>query len=270
MGSSMSKEKRLEIILEKKDAVGEKLREIPFDFSLSDEERFYVLSFRIKEDQQIDEILRKLDDLIPEDVQILNTSISPEKDSFELPSKHRISFITSDEIRSPNPNEIILKRGIAFGGFHPTTLMCLELIAELLKENKIKKALDLGAGSGILAIMAKMCGAKKVYAVEIDPVSCMECKENLLLNGYKDEIYLVCGNEACIKGKFDLIMTNIIFHTLRDLIKNMVSILEKRGFLILSGILSNQIEEFISILENGKIISFREREGWGAILWQKE
>jgi len=266
----MSKEKRLEIILEKEDSVKERLKKLPHKFLLKDEKRFFVASFKVKEEREIDKILKTISYIIPEDIQILNTSILPERGFFELPSGYRISFITSDEIRSPDSNEIILKRGIAFGGFHPTTLMCLELIAKLFKENEIKKALDLGAGSGILSIMAKRCGAERVYAVEIDPDSWIECKENIMLNGYEDEIYLVCGSEKCIKGRFDLIMANIIFHTLKEIIASLVSMLENKGFLIISGILSSQIRDFINILRKGKVLEIREKEGWGAILWQKE
>ena len=259
----------LEVISVGKD-VQEKIKIINKKYIFEKGSRFSRIVFFVKKFEEIDEILKKIDKLLSEDFQILNTSIVSEKDSAVISSGYKISFLGLEEKREPEPKEIVLKRGLAFGGFHPTTIMCLELISKVIPKRTCGRVLDLGAGNGILSIMAKVCGAKDIYAVEIDFDSCLECKENIVLNKCQKEIRLICGSEACIKGKFEVILVNIIFHTLKDILKHILDRLVKGGFLIASGFLAHDTDEFVHLLGAGTLLEKREKEGWGAILWQKE
>ena len=180
-------------------------------------------------------------------------------------------FVHPGESPSIREKEIVLKRGLAFGGYHPTTVMCMELLIDIFREHDdLKNVLDLGTGSGILAIMAKKLGAGQVCAVDLDFQSCTEARYNVMLNGSDGAIKIICGNEDCIKANFDFIMVNIIFHTLERLILDLKSRLTHNGYLIISGFLSADQEKFANLIGKNGVLSTKEKEGWGAILWQKE
>ncbi|RLB10411.1 MAG: hypothetical protein DRG27_03065 [Deltaproteobacteria bacterium] len=259
---------KLEVIL-KTPEIAHIVKDIPYKSSIKKDANFFKLCFFIKENREIDRILSLLDQRITEEDQLLNTSLMPEHNFIILPCGFKISFVESTKKKRVKDKEILLKRGIAFGGFHPTTIMCLELIKKVVKKDLPGRILDLGTGSGILSIMAEKLGAKKIYAIDIDFDSCLECKENIRLNAC-NEIEIICGTEASIKGKFTLIMVNIIFHTLREILVHLRYMLENEGFLVISGFLANDTNEFIQLLNSGTVLEKMEKEGWGAILWQKK
>ena len=260
---------RLEVILKGK-GIERVIRQINFSFSMEKDRNYFRLSFPLNKTEEVDCILKSLNNILGEDVQVINTSIESEKDVMELANGYRILMTSSNNLMLPEEKEIILKKGLSFGGFHPTTKMCLELLIKAAaKYSNLNKVLDLGTGSGILAIMAKKLGIKDVYAIDIDFQSCIECRDNAILNGYYD-IKVICGSELSIKGIFDLIMVNIIFHTLKEIMKNVTDMLKPKGLVILSGFLAPDKGSFIRILGRGNVLDIKEEEGWGAILWQKE
>lgn len=147
---------------------------------------------------------------------------------------------------APSDGEVVitLDPGMAFGtGLHPTTRMCLEALEEHLSYGA--KVLDLGTGSGILAIAAAKLGARTVLALDTDPLAVKIAKENVLANGVRRTVKVREGSLEMAKGfLFDLIVVNILARTIADLIeKGLLDHLKPEGLLIAAGIMASEEEE---------------------------
>lgn len=128
------------------------------------------------------------------------------------------------------------KKGAFGSGEHETTASCLEIL-ERLPGIKGMRALDLGSGTGILAVAAARLGAGSVVAVDIDPGAAESCAANVRLNGVEERVLTLCGELACLKGGgFDLLMANIYADIHLALADEMVARTRPGGYLLLSGI----------------------------------
>ena len=133
---------------------------------------------------------------------------------------------------------------MAFGsGQHETTRGCLELLGEL-SGLPIEKVLDLGCGSGILAIAATKLLKADTVAVDIDTFAVQETLKNINKNGVEDSIRVLHtdGIREVKDKNFDLIIANILANPLKFLASNIVGHLRQGGLLILSGYLENQAQ----------------------------
>ncbi len=130
--------------------------------------------------------------------------------------------------------EIVIDPKMAFGtGHHQTTSMMLELLLE--NDMAGKKVLDMGCGTGILAIMASKLGAKEITAIDYDPVCYDSTIENAQLNGIQN-ITALCGSKEVIPGEqFDVILANINRNILLDQMQRYSEVLKPDGELYLSG-----------------------------------
>jgi ribosomal protein L11 methyltransferase len=130
--------------------------------------------------------------------------------------------------------EIIIDPKMAFGtGHHQTTSMMLELILE--NDMAGKKVLDMGCGTGILAIMASKLGAAEITAIDYDPVCYDSTIENAALNGIQN-ITALCGSKEVIPDEqFDVILANINRNILLDQMQRYSEVLQPDGELYLSG-----------------------------------
>jgi len=135
--------------------------------------------------------------------------------------------------------EVVLDPGMAFGtGSHPTTALCLAALSELLVEGAGASVLDVGTGSGLLAIAAHKLGAREVHANDVDPVAVEVARENAARNGV--EVLFSGEKLASLPGRFDLLVANILANTLVELAGEVASHLAPSGRAILSGILLPQ------------------------------
>lgn len=143
---------------------------------------------------------------------------------------------------SPDDEEgvIRLDPGLAFGtGRHPTTALCLRWLGEAnLRDQRV---LDYGCGSGVLAIGAAKRGAKRVVAIDHDPQALSACRDNAAYNRVVVEVGATA--ETCVKGRFDVVIANILAGTLVELSSTLLQRLGSEGQLLLSGILVTQIDE---------------------------
>ena len=147
----------------------------------------------------------------------------------------------------PGENVLELDSGAAFGtGTHETTQACAKLICSYKKDHT--KMLDIGTGSGILAIIGGMLGAKEIVATDIDPVAVETAKINIEKNGYSDICDVRCGDLLdCVGDEtFDIITANIIVDVLLILLKDVKQCLNPDGVLILSGILEERCGEILA------------------------
>jgi len=175
----------------------------------------------------------------------------------------------------PSDGEVVitLDPGMAFGtGLHPTTRMCLEALEEHLSRGA--RVLDVGTGSGILAIAAAKLGASAVLALDTDPLAVKIARENVLANGVGRTVEVKEGSLEMAKGAlFDLIVVNILARTIADLIeKGLLDHLKPEGLLIAAGIMASEEEEARKTLrERGlKELSPLQKGDWVTLIGRRE
>ena len=158
--------------------------------------------------------------------------------------------------------------GMAFGsGTHETTGMCLELLEETLTGGET--VIDVGTGSGILAIGAAMLGAKDILAIDIDPTAVKVAQENIEHNGLADRITAIEGNlldktdMTC-----DLCVANIIADVICFFAKPLTNHIVPGGKFICSGIIKEREQDVVNALNEAQyeIIEIRRKGEWVAIL----
>jgi len=157
-----------------------------------------------------------------------------------------------------NEKVIRIDPGLAFGtGLHETTSMCIRTVAKEAGP-QTKKMLDLGTGTGILAMTAALFGAEKVLAVDIDPLAVGVASENIRENDLDSKVTVKQGisdiETDLIEGPFDLIAANIYAEALEILMPFISRQLRPEGTLILSGILSEREHIVDRSLKNNDLI----------------
>jgi ribosomal protein L11 methyltransferase len=167
-------------------------------------------------------------------------------------------------ISRPDDSEGIILRldpGVVFGsGNHPTTRDCLQALLWLYEREQPRKVLDLGTGTGILSLAAVSLGAEEVVAVDLNPACVRAAEKNAELNSLKNRIRVFEGRaEEYIHLPADLVVANIHFTVIRDLIANRVFFGKK--WVILSGLLRS---EFLEIKQQLQASGFELIKEWDA------
>ncbi|WP_175971391.1 50S ribosomal protein L11 methyltransferase [Burkholderia sp. BCC0322] len=162
---------------------------------------------------------------------------------------------------APDPDALVLELdpGLAFGtGSHPTTRLCMEWLEQSVKPGQ--SVLDYGCGSGILAILAKKCGANPVIGIDIDPQAVESARQNSERN-HADVTYGL--PDACPDGEFDIVVANILSNPLKLMASMLASKVKPGGRIALSGVLARQADEVAAVYARYVDISvWREHEGW--------
>ena len=175
---------------------------------------------------------------------------------------------------SPHRQVITIEPGMAFGtGTHATTRGCLEFIEQAAHSlrNTEFNALDVGTGSGILAIALAKLGAHKVWALDNDPVALKIARQNARLNRVQGKIRLQATALSRVRHSFPLVVANLTAETILELAAALETKVAPRGFLILSGILTPKAN---AIIHRFKSAGFRvarrkhERE-WATLLLRR-
>lgn len=174
----------------------------------------------------------------------------------------------------PNKLGIEIEAALAFGtGHHGTTRGCLLLLDHVLKAHHPRRVLDLGTGTGVLAIAAAKALHGAVLASDIDPPSVMVARENATLNeaGHLVTTIRATGFAApqfAQHGPFDLVLANILANPLRQLAGPMTRHLAPAAFVILSGLLTHQAPAVIAAYRARGLAPLRhlKLEGWSSLL----
>ena len=189
----------------------------------------------------------------------------------------RLLIVPSWEEARPGPDDIVLHLdpGMAFGtGGHETTRLYLELLERIMDEMPTlisPSVLDLGTGSGILAMAAVQLGAGRVCAADIDPQAVEVARENLAANGLAEQVEFSTTPLESMTANYDVILANILAEELVRLAPHLNERLTPGGMLVLSGILA----EKESLVRNGFApypLNYLEThlEGeWVALLYRK-
>lgn len=140
---------------------------------------------------------------------------------------------------------LIIDPGMAFGtGHHETTQQCLQLILELSEKVQRDSFLDLGTGSGILAILAGLIGFKEVVAIDNDHHAIDSARRNLMENGLNN-VTLIHGDVSVAKGHYDMLVANLLLNVLIEHSSKISSLLRPSGIAILSGLIKGQEAELL-------------------------
>ncbi|MGZ5928987.1 MAG: 50S ribosomal protein L11 methyltransferase [Rhizomicrobium sp.] len=168
-----------------------------------------------------------------------------------------------------------IEAGLAFGtGHHETTALCLGVLSGLARRRAYRNVLDLGCGTGLLAIGAAKLWKRPVLASDIDPVAIEVTDENALCNGVGPLVRGVVADglihpALAAAAPYDLIIANILAGPLTRLAPQIVDALASGGTLVLSGLLHNQEAMILSFYHRLRFIT-RHRDGpWSALVLEK-
>jgi ribosomal protein L11 methyltransferase len=175
---------------------------------------------------------------------------------------------------APNRLGIEIEAALAFGtGHHGTTRGCLELLDDVLKAYRPRRVLDLGTGTGVLAIAAAKALRIGLLASDIDPLSVRVARDNARLNGVGDLVTTIRATgfsapQFARRGPFDLVLANILANPLRQMATPMASHLEPSALVILSGLLPPQAQSVIAAYRSRGLVLERhiQVEGWSSLL----
>lgn len=168
---------------------------------------------------------------------------------------------------------ITIEPGLAFGtGTHATTRGCLEFIEQVAASQPAGKftALDVGTGSGILAIALVKLGAQRVWAVDNDPVALAVAQENLSINGAAERVELSATPLTRIKRRFSLVVGNLTAETIVELAGAMAPKVAADGYVILSGILHNKAASVLGCFTpRFRVVKRQRAREWVTLLLQR-
>lgn len=160
---------------------------------------------------------------------------------------------------SPAGNDIVvdIDPGMAFGtGQHSSTRMCIAAIEDLLIRDGSRgerTVLDVGTGTGILAICAAKIGVRSVTGIDIDPKAVEIAGRNIVINGVEDRVEIINRDIALCKGSFDLIVANLISGLLIQLHEHLLSLTKPGGYIIASGLTEHDAKDVEKIFCNADV-----------------
>jgi len=170
--------------------------------------------------------------------------------------------ITEDEIL------IRLDPGVVFGtGLHPTTRACLEALWRIYHVDCPQKVLDIGTGTGILAIAAAKLGAQEVLAIDHNELAVETARRNVLLNGVEDRVDAKLGQAEAYAGKkAEMVLANLHFQAIESLLRR--KMLFSNRWFVLSGIFPGQVDGVLALLENWhvKVHDKMEENRWSTLV----
>jgi ribosomal protein L11 methyltransferase len=177
--------------------------------------------------------------------------------SYEKPTRvsKRVILKPPGMVYEPASGDIVIdiSKGASFGfGDHPTTQLAIQGIEAALSENHgilkddNSRALDIGTGTGVLAIAAVLMGIKRAVGIDVDPCARDEAQKNIKLNGLEHRINILDTGVEDIKGTYSLITANLRYPTIKRLCPHIAGITQKKGAVVVSGIKSDEVEDLVN------------------------
>lgn len=184
----------------------------------------------------------------------------------------RLAIVPGWEEYQTDRTVITMDPGMAFGtGTHETTSLCLEVLDERVKGGE--RMLDIGTGSGILAIAALKLGAAEAEGVDIDPMCVRTAGENAERNGVQDRLRVLVGDLSDkASGVYNIITANIVAAAILSLAPHVPALMAPDAVFIASGIIDTRKDEVLEGLRAAGLdpIEVHEKRGWVCIVCRKE
>ncbi len=183
----------------------------------------------------------------------------------------RLAIVPGWESYDTDRIRITMDPGLAFGtGTHETTALCLELLDSLVQGGE--RVLDVGTGSGILAIAALKLGAREADGVDIDPMCVRTAGENAERNGVDGRFRVLVGDLSDkAEGVYDIITANIVAAAILSLAQAVPALMAPGAKFICSGIIDERKDEVLAGLQASGLrpVEIKEKRGWVCILCEK-
>jgi len=204
----------------------------------------------------------------------VSPAISRDNGSVWLVSQRAVrigSFLIAPLHVAAPPEALRLTDSAAFGsGHHPTTALCIEALEQMLTISMPDSILDVGTGSGVLALAALMMGVPRAVGVDIDPDALEIAAGNARLNNLDKRLRLVLGGPEVVDGAWPLVVANVLTAPLIEMAPVLVRRVGHRGRLILSGISPSLQAE---VTESYQRVGMRHlqsevRAGWAVLVLQ--
>jgi ribosomal protein L11 methyltransferase len=202
--------------------------------------------------------------------------------SFNIPTRisKRIVLKPPGLMYKPTSGEKVIEllQGASFGtGDHPSTRLAVRGIESVLSKkdfftkNKKSFALDIGTGSGVLAMVAVLLGVERAVGIDIDPCARAEAKENIKLNHLEHQIKIYDWDAERIEETCSLISANLRYPTLKRLASRMMELTGKNGAIVVSGIKMEEINHLVDIFtDKGFKLSWKECEkNWAGLVFDR-
>jgi ribosomal protein L11 methyltransferase len=165
---------------------------------------------------------------------------------------------------------LVVEPGMAFGtGQHATTRTCLEEIEALVLGGGIRRALDVGTGSGILAAALARLGVPHVVALDVD-VTVLPLARDTLVRNRVPHVRLLAGTVGALRTRFDLVIANILADTLVAEAAALAAVVARGGRLVLSGLLADQVSRVLGAFPGWRRTGERADDPWRTLRLERE
>lgn len=167
------------------------------------------------------------------------------------------------------PGALRLVDAPAFGtGLHPTTALCLEALGEAIGSGVPEAVLDVGTGSGVLALGALLLGVPRALAIDVDDQALHAAAENARLNGLAGRVQFALGTPDTVPGRWALVLANILAAPLIEMAPRLSRRVGRQGQLVLSGIRTSLEPDVARAYRHVgmRCVDVKSRDGWVAMV----
>ncbi len=163
---------------------------------------------------------------------------------------------------------IVIEPGMAFGtGRHESTKLMIKMMGALSLQGKT--VLDIGSGSGVLAVNARLLGASPVVAIDNDPLAAEAVKKASALNDTRD-ILIACADIAAVRGRFGVVLANLDFATFSKRAAEVIRLTAPEGYLVVSGIEAQFAPRLPLLFDSLVLLKHRRLGDWHGYVFKKE
>jgi ribosomal protein L11 methyltransferase len=176
------------------------------------------------------------------------------------------AWVPTPEDIGPGTTIVHIEPGATFGlGDHPTTRLSMLAMRRALGDRAGATLLDVGCGSGVLAIGAVLFGAADAVGIDIAPAAVPTTLDNAVRNGVDDRVQVSTKPLAEVEGSYDLVVANILAPTLVELADDLLRVLATHGTLVISGVLDGRFDHVVAALAPARVVAVDVLDGWAAV-----